>query len=77
MRTGIILGRLTLRTLSQIFINVKAVLENDNNAAHYLRMNPDRPRHYFDAQWNDDIHHVLYVLLTGVFSVEICLIINM
>ena len=22
-------------------------------------------RHGFDAQWNDDAHHVLHVLLTG------------
>ncbi|MGR8979315.1 MAG: malto-oligosyltrehalose trehalohydrolase [Gammaproteobacteria bacterium] len=41
------------------------VLENDNNAAHYLRREPSRPHCYFDAQWNDDFHHVLHVLLTG------------
>jgi malto-oligosyltrehalose trehalohydrolase len=34
------------------------VLENDNNTACYLAGD-------FDAQWNDDGHHVLHVLLTG------------
>ncbi len=32
--------------------------ENDNNCARMLQ-------HGFDAQWNDDGHHVLHVLLTG------------
>jgi maltooligosyltrehalose trehalohydrolase len=38
--------------------HVHLVLENDNNAANHLT-------HRFDAQWNDDGHHVLHVLLTG------------
>ncbi len=38
--------------------HIHLVLENDANQAHYLE------RH-FDAQWNDDVHHVLHVLLTG------------
>jgi maltooligosyltrehalose trehalohydrolase len=38
--------------------HVHLVLENDKNeASHLLRG--------FDAQWNDDGHHVLHVLLTG------------
>lgn len=37
---------------------VHLVLENDRNAAGHLAGN-------FDAQWNDDGHHVLHVLLTG------------
>jgi 1,4-alpha-glucan branching enzyme/maltooligosyltrehalose trehalohydrolase len=41
------------------------VLENDNNAACYLKHDPALPYRYFDAQWNDDLHHVLHVLLTG------------
>jgi len=45
--------------------HIHLVLENDNNAAHYLRQEPSRPHRFFDAQWNDDIHHVLHVLLTG------------
>ena len=40
---------------------VHLVLENDDNAAHYLR--PERK--LFNAQWNDDIHHALHVTLTG------------
>lgn len=44
---------------------VHLVLENDDNAARYLgRDAAGRPRAYV-AQWNDDIHHVLHVLLTG------------
>ncbi len=38
--------------------HVHLVLENDHNAAGHLAGN-------FDAQWNDDGHHVLHVLLTG------------
>ncbi len=38
--------------------HVHLVLEHDGNAAHHLRRG-------FDAQWNDDAHHVLHVLLTG------------
>ena len=34
-----------------------AVLENDDNAARYLKL--------YAAQWNDDAHHALHVLLTG------------
>jgi maltooligosyltrehalose trehalohydrolase len=38
--------------------NVHLVLENDDNTASYLSGD-------FDAQWNDDAHHVLHVMLTG------------
>jgi maltooligosyltrehalose trehalohydrolase len=34
------------------------VLEHDGNVAEHLRRD-------FDAQWNDDAHHVLHVMLTG------------
>lgn len=44
---------------------VYLVLENDNNTACYLRHDPASPYRYFDAQWNDDLHHALHVLLTG------------
>jgi malto-oligosyltrehalose trehalohydrolase len=37
---------------------IHLVLENEDNTAHHLRSG-------FDAQWNDDMHHVLHVLLTG------------
>jgi maltooligosyltrehalose trehalohydrolase len=42
--------------------HVHLVLEHDGNAAHLLERSTDR---LFDAQWNDDGHHVLHVLLTG------------
>ena len=38
--------------------HVHLVLENDDNDADLLRRG-------FDAQWNDDFHHALHVLLTG------------
>lgn len=37
---------------------VHLILENEDNDASRLR-------HGFDAQWNDDVHHALHVLLTG------------
>jgi len=43
----------------------REVLENDGNEARLLeRDNEGRPRHY-SAQWNDDVHHALHVLLCG------------
>ncbi len=36
------------------------VLENDNNAAWPIARDG-----LFDAQWNDDFHHTLHVILTG------------
>lgn len=42
--------------------HVHLVLEHDGNAAHLLGNTPDAP---FNAQWNDDGHHVLHTLLTG------------
>jgi maltooligosyltrehalose trehalohydrolase len=38
--------------------HVHLVLEHDGNIADHMR-------HDFDAQWNDDAHHVLHVMLTG------------
>ncbi|HUB95860.1 MAG TPA: malto-oligosyltrehalose trehalohydrolase [Stellaceae bacterium] len=38
---------------------VHLVLENDRNEARFLRSG------FYDAQWNDDFHHVMHVLLTG------------
>jgi maltooligosyltrehalose trehalohydrolase len=37
---------------------VHLILENDHNEAHRLARG-------FSAQWNDDVHHALHVLLTG------------
>ncbi|MFN3514801.1 MAG: glycogen debranching protein GlgX [Phenylobacterium sp.] len=38
--------------------HVHLILENDDNLADHLAGD-------FDAQWNDDVHHVLHVMLTG------------
>ncbi|MCB1985144.1 MAG: malto-oligosyltrehalose trehalohydrolase [Burkholderiales bacterium] len=44
---------------------IHLVLENDHNAARYLvRDAANRPR-FYAAQWNDDIHHSLHVLLSS------------
>ena len=40
--------------------HVHLVLENEHNAAHLLD-----PQRLYDAQWNDDMHHILHVMLTG------------
>jgi maltooligosyltrehalose trehalohydrolase len=45
--------------------HVHLILENDRNQARYLQRNElCQPRAY-TAQWNDDIHHALHVLITG------------
>jgi malto-oligosyltrehalose trehalohydrolase len=45
--------------------HVHLVLENDRNQASYLQRTREcRPRS-FTAQWNDDFHHALQVLITG------------
>jgi malto-oligosyltrehalose trehalohydrolase len=41
------------------------VLENDRNDASLLERDAARRPRAFTAQWNDDFHHALYVLLTG------------
>jgi maltooligosyltrehalose trehalohydrolase len=45
---------------------IHLVLENEDNIASHLR--PRQVSKQFDAQWNDDIHHALHVLLTGETS---------
>ena len=44
--------------------HIHLVLENDHNAAGYLRREDGRAQAYA-AQWNDDFHHSMHVLLTG------------
>ncbi|RCW73976.1 malto-oligosyltrehalose trehalohydrolase [Pseudorhodoferax soli] len=46
--------------------HVHLTLENERNAHSRLAPRPE-PGHY-DAQWNDDFHHVLHVALTGECS---------
>jgi maltooligosyltrehalose trehalohydrolase len=43
---------------------VHLMLENEANQAHLLDRAEGRPR-YYDAQWGDDFHNALHVLLTG------------
>jgi maltooligosyltrehalose trehalohydrolase len=45
--------------------HIHLVLEDDKNEAHLLeRESSGKPR-YYDAQWNDDFHHAMHVVLTG------------
>ncbi|WP_303904317.1 malto-oligosyltrehalose trehalohydrolase [Thiohalomonas denitrificans] len=46
---------------------VHLVLENENNIAHYLERKGTEPR-WYQAQWNDDLHHAIHVLITGEAS---------
>jgi malto-oligosyltrehalose trehalohydrolase len=46
---------------------VHLILENDSNEARRLSRRGGRPVHY-TAQWNDDLHHALHVLVTGQTS---------
>ncbi|MDN6860695.1 malto-oligosyltrehalose trehalohydrolase [Pseudomonas sp. CAN2814] len=41
------------------------ILENENNEASLLQSEPGSNDPGFAAQWNDDLHHCLHVLLTG------------
>ncbi|HKW19212.1 MAG TPA: malto-oligosyltrehalose trehalohydrolase [Terriglobales bacterium] len=45
--------------------HIHLILENDNNAAHYLCRDSQAQQPCYNAQWNDDIHHALHVLVTG------------
>ncbi len=42
---------------------IHLVMEHEDNAARFIRPSPDAPG--VDAQWADDFHHCLHVLLTG------------
>ena len=44
---------------------VHLVLENDANQARYLERDAGGHTLHYDAQWNDDFHHVAHALLTG------------
>jgi len=50
--------------------SIHLILENVKNESHYLvrdqlRQNKGNRVQLCDAQWNDDIHHALHVMLTG------------
>lgn len=44
--------------------HIHLVLENDSNQARYLKTHGSS-KGYYDAQWNDDIHHAMHTVLTG------------
>jgi malto-oligosyltrehalose trehalohydrolase len=44
---------------------VHLILEHEFNHAHYLRRDAHCRTRSYDAQWNDDIHHAMHVLITG------------
>jgi maltooligosyltrehalose trehalohydrolase len=45
--------------------NIHLVLENDKNEARYLERRASGAPVSYDAQWNDDFHHAMHVVLTG------------
>jgi malto-oligosyltrehalose trehalohydrolase len=45
--------------------HIHLVLENDSNQSRYLRRSEGCQPQAYTAQWNDDIHHALHVLITG------------
>lgn len=47
--------------------HIHLILENDHNAAHYLKGRRRQDGKYSNnvAQWNDDIHHALHVIACG------------
>ena len=45
--------------------HVHLMLENDSNQSRYLERAPDGTARWYDAQWNDDLHHAFHVHLTG------------
>jgi maltooligosyltrehalose trehalohydrolase len=44
---------------------VHLILENEENRARLLRRDEAGEARLYSAQWNDDIHHVLHVAVTG------------
>ena len=45
--------------------HIHLVLENDRNEARRLERDHRGAPSYYDAQWNDDFHHAIHVVLTG------------
>ncbi len=54
-----------VRTKFESRRQVHLVLENAANQSHYLRRYDNGEIVCYNAQWDDDIHHALHVLLTG------------
>jgi maltooligosyltrehalose trehalohydrolase len=45
--------------------HIHLILENDNNQSRFLLRDRNCQPKTYTAQWNDDIHHALHVLVTG------------
>ncbi len=45
--------------------HIHLMLENDKNEARLLERDRGGAPRYYDAQWNDDFHHAMHVVLTG------------
>lgn len=45
--------------------HIHLILENDHNQVRYLKRDSTAIPRYYTAQWNDDLHHSLHILLTG------------
>jgi maltooligosyltrehalose trehalohydrolase len=55
----------TVRSTVPANRRVHLILENERNQAHHLQRDKQcRPKTY-NAQWDDDVHHALHVLITG------------
>lgn len=52
------------RTLGQDR-HIHLILENADNSSRYLARNSENKPPLYTAQWNDDIHHAMHVVLTG------------
>lgn len=53
-----------VRTLFGDRRHAHLILENDHNAGRYLARDEKQRPMWYAAQWNDDLHHALHVLLT-------------
>jgi malto-oligosyltrehalose trehalohydrolase len=54
-----------VRTAVEPDRHVHLILENDLNQSRYLRRTGDCLVQAYTAQWNDDVHHALHLLITG------------
>lgn len=45
--------------------HIHLILENELNQAHHLKRSKQCQAELYNAQWNDDIHHALHVLVTS------------
>jgi malto-oligosyltrehalose trehalohydrolase len=55
----------TVRSTLEPGRQVHLILENDRNQSRYLRRTEQCQPAAYSAQWNDDIHHALHVIVTG------------